>query len=124
MKHHRPERIAEVLKEEITEIINYELDDRRIRPAVVTHLKVSADMRHARVYVTLTGPPDQVQQTVDALNHAAEYVRSQLYPRLYLRAVPHLTFAYDNALEAAMRIEQLLAEVRSADPEPPDGGVC
>jgi len=115
MKQHRSERIAELLKEEISEIINYELDDRRIRPALITHIKVSADLRHARVYVSVTGSQEEIQQTVEALNHAAEYVRHQLYPRLHLRVVPRLTFTYDDSLEAAARIEQLLAQTHRSD---------
>jgi ribosome-binding factor A len=117
MKRYRPERIAELLKEEISQVISYELDDQRIRPTVVTHINVSADLHHARVYVTVTGSPEEIHQTIEALNHAAEYVRHQLYSRVYLRAVPHLTFRYDTAWAAAARIDELLAEVHNASKE-------
>jgi ribosome-binding factor A len=117
MKPYRPERIAELLKEEISEIINYELNDPRIQPSVISHVKVSSDLQHARVYVSLTGSPETIDQTVKALNHAAEYVRHQLYSRLYLRVVPRLTFTYDDSLEAAARIEQLLAQTHNTSTE-------
>jgi len=117
MKRYRAERIADLLKEEVSEIINYELDDPRIQPSVISHVKVSADLQHARVYVSLTGSLEAIDQTVKALNHAAEYVRHQLYPRLHLRSFPRLTFTYDDTLEAAARIEQLLAQTHNTSTE-------
>ncbi|MBI3949609.1 MAG: 30S ribosome-binding factor RbfA [Acidobacteria bacterium] len=110
MKSYRPARIAELLKEEITQIINYELADKRIRPATVTYLKLSPDLRHARVYVSLLGSREEIEETIRRLNRATGFIRSQLYPRLYLRFVPQLTFHYDDTLEKAERLEKLLAE--------------
>lgn len=109
-KSYRPARIAELLKEEISQIIHYELGDRRIRPATVTYIKVSSDLRHAKVYVSLIGSSQEIQDTIRRLNHAAGFIRSRLYPRLHLRFIPQLTFHYDDTLEKAARIEALLAE--------------
>jgi ribosome-binding factor A len=110
MKSYRPARVAELLKEEISQIISYELADQRIRPTTVTHLKISSDLRHARVYVSLIGSRQEVDETIRGLNRAAGFIRSQLYPRLYLRFVPELVFHYDDTLEKAERIEKLFAE--------------
>ncbi len=116
MKPYRPARVAELLKQEISQIIHYELEDRRIKPATVTHVKVSPDLRHARVYVTITGSREEIDQTVHGLNRAAGFIRHQLYPRLRLRFIPELKFYYDDTLEVAARIDELLAET-AKDPE-------
>lgn len=110
-KSFRPARIAELLREEISEIIAYELNDRRIRPVTITHVKVSSDMRHARVYVSLLGSRQEADETIRQLNHAAGFIRSQLYPRLTMRFIPHLTFHFDDSLEKAERLEKLFAEL-------------
>lgn len=110
MKPYRPARVAELLKQELSQIIHYELDDPRIKPATVTHVKVSPDLRHARVYVTITGSREEIDETVQGLNRAAGFIRRQLYPRLHLRFIPELRFSYDDTLEAAARIDELLAE--------------
>lgn len=110
MKRYRPERIAELLKEEVSEIINYEMRDRRIGFVTITHVKVSPDLRHAKVYVSTLGSADDAQQTIEILNRAAHYIRHELYPRLLLKFVPELTFAYDDSIAKAARIDELLYE--------------
>lgn len=110
MKPYRSARLAELLKEELSQIINYELDDPRIKPATVTHVKLSSDLRHARVYVSLLGSREEVNETIRHLNHAAGFIRHQLYSRLYLRFIPQFSFHYDDTLERAARLEKLLAE--------------
>jgi len=111
MRRYRPERIAELLKEEVSEIINYEMRDRRIGFVTITHVKVSADLKHAKVYASTLGSADDAKQTIEILNHAANYIRHELYPRLPLRFIPELTFAYDDSIAKAARIEELLSEV-------------
>jgi ribosome-binding factor A len=117
MKSYRPARVAELLKEEITQIINYELGDRRIKPATVTYVKLSSDLRHARVYVGLMGSREEIEETIRRLNHATGFIRHQLYPRLYLRFIPQLTFHYDDTLEKAARLEHLFTEGPDGSPE-------
>lgn len=124
MKRHRPERIGELLKEELSEIVNYELRDRRVGVVTITHVKVSSDLKHAKVYVSLLGSDEEVRQTIAVLNHAAQFMRHQLYPRLHLRFVPELTFAYDDSIAKAARIDDLLHEIAEqkarAEPEKPE----
>jgi len=93
------------------------LGDRRIKPATVTYIKISSDLRHARVYVSLLGSREEIAETIHRLNHAAGFIRSQLYPRLYLRFIPQLTFQYDDTLEQAARLEKIFAEERESSGE-------
>lgn len=126
MKKYRPERLAELLKEEVSAIVGYEMNDPRLGLVTITHVTVSPDLRHAKIYVTHLGPAEEREQTVAILNHAAGYIRRQLFPRLHLRVIPELTFAYDDSLARAARIEDVLQEIRQqagepSSPPPPPG---
>ncbi|GBC81453.1 Ribosome-binding factor A [bacterium HR10] len=114
MKRYRPERIGELLKEELSQIIGYELKDPQLGLVTITHVKVSADLRHAKVYVSTLGTPEESRRTVERLNHAAGFIRRQLYPRLHLKTIPELVFHYDETIARAARIDDLLYEEKRA----------
>jgi ribosome-binding factor A len=77
-------------------------------------VKVSADLRHAKVYVSMLGTPEESRRTVERLNHAAGFIRRQLYPRLHLKTIPELVFHYDETIARAARIDDLLYEEKRA----------
>ncbi|HYJ91110.1 MAG TPA: 30S ribosome-binding factor RbfA [Pyrinomonadaceae bacterium] len=107
----RPERLAEALKEEISEVVGYELDDPELQNATVTDVEVSPDMRDAKVYVLVNGNEPEIRQTLRNLQHAAGFVRQQVALNLDLRFAPHIHFARDTAEENAARVGQLLNEL-------------
>ncbi|MBX7220764.1 MAG: 30S ribosome-binding factor RbfA [Blastocatellia bacterium] len=106
---HRQERLVEAIREELNEVVNFELDDERIHTSCeVSAVKLTSD--HAKVYVLIDGTESEIEDTVAALNHAASFIRRQLLLRLNLRKAPQLHFVFDATLAAALRIEQLLKE--------------
>jgi len=107
----RPERLAETLKEEISEVVGFELDDPELQNATVTDVEVSPDMRDAKVYVLVNGEETEIRRTLKNLQHAAGFVRQQVALNLDLRFAPHLHFARDTAEENAARIGRLLNEL-------------
>lgn len=107
----RPERLAEALKEEISEVVGFELDDPELQNATVTDVEVSPDLRDAKVYVLVEGSEAEIRQTLRNLQHAAGYVRQQVALNLDLRFAPHIHFARDTAEENAARVGQLLNEL-------------
>jgi len=107
----RPERLAEALKEEIAEVVEYELDDPRLDSVTVTEVSVAQDLRDAKVYVLINGTEDEVRAALDALKHAAPAVRQQVAMNLSLRFTPHLHFARDTAEENAARVGELLQDL-------------
>jgi len=107
----RPERLAVTLKEEISEVVGYELDDPELQNATVTEVEVSPDMRDAKVYVLINGEEAEIKQTLRNLQHAAGFVRQQVALNLDLRFAPHLHFARDTAEENAARVGKLLNEI-------------
>jgi ribosome-binding factor A len=106
----RPQRLAEQIREEVTLIIAGELEDPRLASVTVTEVKLNPDMRHARIFVSVSGTEQEVKASLAALNHAAGFIRHQLNAALRMKRTPELQFVYDQTDESAARIEQLLIE--------------
>ena len=107
----RPERVAEQLREEITQIVGFELDDPRVAMVAVTDVRMSENLRDARVYVTALGTEEEIKEALTALRHAAPYVRRQLGQALSLRHAPEIHFVRDTVEEKAARVDELLAHI-------------
>jgi ribosome-binding factor A len=113
MQGRRIDRIEEQLRIEMSEIIEREIQDPRIGLATVTRVKVSPDLRHARVFVTVLGDAEQRKKSLEGLRSAASYARRSLGKRLHhLRRIPELMFDYDEGLEKGMRVEELLEQIK------------
>ena len=104
-------RLAEALKDEISEVVGFELDDPRLERVTVTDVTVSEDLRDAKVFVLVHGDDQEVVEAMKALQNAMVFVRQQVAMNLSLRHVPHLHFARDTAEENAARINQLLSGI-------------
>ena len=107
----RKERTADTLKEEIAQIVGYELEDPRLTMVTVTDVRLSAAKRAARVYVTVAGDEKEHQEALAALKHAAPYVRKQLGLSLNLPRTPEIHFVRDRFEEEGERVDQLLQEI-------------
>jgi ribosome-binding factor A len=110
MTGRRPERLAEQIKEEVSLIIAGEVEDPRVGFVTVTDAKLSPDLRHAKIYVTVLGTEDEVKGSLVALKHAAGFIRVQLGAVLRMKYTPELHFVCDDAELRAARIEELLNE--------------
>ena len=107
----RPERVAEMLKEEISEIVGYELEDPRVEAVTVTDVRLSENLRDASVYVLVEGSEEEIVTALEALRHAAPYVRKQVGFALSLRHTPELHFIRDTVEESGARVDKLLQEI-------------
>jgi len=107
----RTERVADTLREEIAQIVGYELEDPRLTMVTVTDVRISADMRDARVYVTVAGDEKEHKDALRALRHAAPYVRKQLGLSLNLPRTPELHFVRDKVEEEGERVDLLLDQI-------------
>ena len=113
MQGRRIDRIEEQLRIELSEIIEREIQDPRIGLTTVTSVKVSPDLRHCRVFVTVLGNSDDRKKTLEGLRSAASFVRRSLSKRLHhMRRIPELSFDYDEAVEKGIRIEELLDQIK------------
>ena len=108
---HRPERLAETLKVEISEVVGFELDDPRLEMVTVTDVEVANDLRDAKVYVLIRGSEHEVDKALRTLRHASTFVRQQVTMNLNLRHAPHVHFVRDTAEENASRISEILDDL-------------
>lgn len=107
----RPEKLAQTLREEIGEVVGFELDDPRLAGVTVTDVVVADDLRDAKVFVLVEGTDKEVAAAMKALQNASVFVRQQVAMNLSLRHVPLLHFARDTAEENAARVNALLNEI-------------
>lgn len=108
----RPERLAESLREEIAEVVGFELEDPRLTAVTVTDVDVAPDLRDAKVYVFVRGEEDEVEKALKGLRNAAGFVRQQVAINLNMGHAPHLHFVRDTAEENAVRVGEILESMK------------
>ena len=113
---HRVERVAEQLREEVSQILATEVADPGVGLVTVSRVKVTPDLSLARIYWTLIGDAAERKKTTKALQRAASFVRHLLAERMGLRRVPEVVFQYDEGLAAHQRVEEILHELHEQDP--------
>jgi ribosome-binding factor A len=114
MDERRTLRISEAVREEISELVGFELDDPRLAGVDVTEVHLSHDGRHANVKVAMCGDERQQREALEALEHASNYLRRQLASRLSLRHVPELHFDLDKHADVENRIDFLLKRTKKS----------
>jgi ribosome-binding factor A len=114
MDERRTLRVAEAIREELAELIGFELDDPRVAGVDVTDVHVSPDGRHANIRVSLRGNERAQNQALAALEHAIGYLRRELAGRLQLRHVPELHFDRDKNPDVEGRVEFLLRRAKKS----------
>ena len=113
MQGRRIDRIEEQFRIELSEIIEREIQDPRVGLTTVTAVKVSPDLHHCRVFVTVLGDDAQRKKVLEGLRSAASFIRRSLSKRLHhMRRIPELSFDYDEAVEKGIRIEALLDQIK------------
>lgn len=112
---HRVERVAEQVREEISQILATEVADPGVGLVTVTRVKVTPDLSLARVYWSLLGDTAERKKTTKALQRAAPFVRHLLAERLTLRRAPEVVFQFDEGLAAHTRVEEILHAIHEED---------
>ena len=113
----RPEQLAELIREELAQVVGYEMDDPRLETATVTDVRVTENLRDARVFVLVEGTDEEKTAALAALRKAAPYVRRQLGLALNLKYTPELHFVRDTVEERASRVDALLAQIEQERPQ-------
>src|SRR5208283_4074927 len=112
----RAERLGNQIRVELAELISRQVKDPRIGFATVTRVELTADLHHARVFVSVLGSPEEQQSSIEGLSSAAGFLRHETGHRLALRRVPELAFILDRGVETGEKIEMLLQKIQK------DGG--
>lgn len=114
MANYRGGRINEEVKREISNIIRNEIKDPRLTAMVsVTDVKVTKDLRYAKVFVSIFGKDDEEKNnTFVALKNASGYIRKEIGQRINLRYNPQIIFEFDDSINYGMHIEELIQKVK------------
>lgn len=112
MDERRARRVSEAIREELSEIVGFEMDDPRLASVDITEIHITPDSRHCHVKVNLGGDERQQDLAMAALDHARHYLRHELASRLSLRKVPELHFEADRWAEVDGRVELLLKRAK------------
>ena len=99
----RTERVDELLRQEIGSIVAREIADPRVGFATITKVETDRELRHAKVWVSVIGQPNERAETISALTHAMPFVRHQLGERLRIKRIPMLHVVIDDTAERAVR---------------------
>src|SRR4249920_1916029 len=106
----RASRIADQIQRDLSGLIRQEVKDPRVGLVTITAVEVNRDLSHAKVYVSSLAEVAATEQSVEALQHAAGFLRSQLSRTLKIRSVPQLQFLYDASVERGARLSHLIDE--------------
>jgi len=112
MQGKRLERVNQLIKEEVSMLLQRELKDPRLGFVTVTEVDVTPDLKHAKVYVSVLGRDAQWTASFQALDSARGFVWSWLRRHLDLRVTPEIAFRPDRSMEHAAHIQSLLTDLR------------
>ncbi len=117
MKKHaqRSLRVGDQIQKELADLLRNEVKDPRVGEVTVTHVDVSPDLSHATIHFTHLAGREHADETLKALQRTTGFLRTALSHRLDLYSVPQLHFAYDDSIEAGMRLSQLIDDAVAAD---------
>jgi ribosome-binding factor A len=114
MQGKRLDRVNQVIREEISMLLQRELKDPRLGFVTVTAVETTRDLRSAKVFVSVLGDESQWAASLAALLSARGFIRNWLRQHLDLRVTPELDFRADRSMEHAARIQELLKQLPGA----------
>jgi ribosome-binding factor A len=113
--HLRADRLADLIKREVSGILLREVKDPRVAMVTITHATVSSDLKQARVFFSTMKTGQELADTITGLERAAGFVQRQLGEHLQLRYVPRLTFLFDDTLIQAAHMDQIFRELEEKE---------
>ena len=108
----RATRVADLLKEEISEMLCKEVKDPHIGFITITDVDLSKDLKHAQVFYTILGDEQQAEESADALSRVSSFIKKQLGKRLRMRYIPEIIFKYDHSLAYGTKIDNILDSLK------------
>jgi len=107
---HRQEKLGELIAVELSDLMRTRLKDPRVGFASITHVEVSGDFRHAKIFVSVMGSPEDQAATMKGLKHASGYLRHELAERITLRYMPELVFKLDTSIAEGAKVLELIRQ--------------
>jgi ribosome-binding factor A len=116
MSSRRLEKAAAAIREVVSMAILAELNDPRVRDVTVTFVEVSADLRHAKVHVSVMGDETHQKLSLRGLQSAAGFLQAKIAERIDIRYTPKLSFLLDQGIKRSIAVAQILREVLPPQP--------
>lgn len=113
----RQHKVEELLKVEVSEIIQREMKDPRLGFITVTGVEISPDLKHAKVFVSVMGDDGQKTMSLKALNRAAGFVRTEIGKRVRMKTTPEIEFRLDSSIDHGVKIFELLERIKKYEPK-------
>lgn len=113
----RTDRVSDAIQKEVAMIIQQEIKDPRLGMVTLSHVVVSKDLAHAKIFVNVY-PDEKAKESVATLNSAAGFVRMLLSKRIKMRTIPALFFVYDDTTLKANKLSKLIDEACASDKKP------
>ena len=111
----RSERVSDLLKQEISQLLLREVKDPHIGFITITDVEVSDDLQVAKIYYTILGDEKQLSESAQALSRASRFIKKQLGKRLRMRYIPDIIFRYDHSLEYGDKIDHILSQLEGPE---------
>ena len=111
LPYKRSQRVSDLIREEIADIIMNKVKDPRLGFVTVTGAKITEDLKIATIYLSIL-KEEEKETTIEMLNSAKGFIRAELAKRLKMKFIPSLIFRIDESLEYGVRIEKLLREIK------------
>lgn len=109
----RSQRLSILLREEVADIVLHKLKDPRIGFITVTDVELSADLRIAKVFISVLKEQDR-ELTLQILNDAKGFVRNEIAKRLRIKIIPTFEFVYDDSIDRGFKIDKILKEIKES----------
>jgi ribosome-binding factor A len=113
----RSARVSDLLREEVADIVMHKLKDPRLGFITVTGAKVSDDLRHSIIFISVLEDSKQ-EETLRILGSSARFIRNELSRRIKMKFIPDLVFRLDESIRYGAKIDRLLDEVKPAAENP------
>ncbi len=117
----RADRVSDLLKLEISQMLLKEVKDPHIGFMTITGVEVSKDLHVANVFYTILGDEKQVSESAQALSRVSHFIKRQLGKRLRMRYIPDIVFRYDHSLEYGAKIDNILGHLKDSEETDPGG---
>lgn len=108
----RQEKLCQLMKEEISDILRREIKDPRLGFFTIIDAEISSDLRHAKIFVSIMGTEEERKQSMEVLKHAQHFVRLEFGKRVRMKVLPDIYFVLDESVDKGVRMLELLEEIR------------
>jgi ribosome-binding factor A len=115
MQYKRAERVGDLIKEEISRIIQHELKDPGIGFVTITGVELSDDLKHAKIFYSVLGDEEAKKESSSALKRACGFIQREMGRKLRLKYTPEIYFLFDSSVEYGARIEMLIEKIHQSE---------